>query len=210
MGHLNPLKEYNCIRIPFCDLNAAMQTIVQPFPMRSKVFQEAGTLRIAIPVTRFWVALFIVVWLTFWTYGGLQIGHKLLRHFELFNFVWMCFWVVAECGALYFLLRVLGGSDVIEATAAEFTLRKQVFSLGMAKVYLVSEMRDLRFQPEAGGGRGHRASQIAFDYGAKTIGFGEGIDEAEAAQLITLIQTHSNVARTTGAPTGGIKFWQQS
>jgi hypothetical protein len=177
--------------------------------MRSKVFQEAGKLRIAIPLNRSWITLFLVVWLTGWTYGGLSIGSHLLRHFEFFDFVWMCFWVVAECAACYFLLRMLGGSDVIEATVTEFALRKQTFGVGLENTYLVSEMRDLRFQPEVGGGRSRRASRITFDYGAKTIRFGEGIDEAEAAQLISLVQSQCHIARTPTQTEGGIKFWQQ-
>ena len=50
--------------------------------------------------------------------------------------------------------------------------------------YLVREMRDLRFQPASGAGNGRRASRIAFDYGARTVPFGAGIEEAEAAELI--------------------------
>ncbi len=177
--------------------------------MRSKASQEAGTLRIIIPVSRYWLALFLLIWLTLWTYGGVDTGHKLLLHFEIFSFMWMCFWVVGECFAFYFMLRALGRSDVIEATATEFRLRMQVFGLGPTKIYLVREMRDLRFQPETGAGKGRRASRIAFDYGAKTIGFAENVDEAEAAQLINLIQRQSNVARTSDFPASGIKFWQQ-
>jgi hypothetical protein len=167
--------------------------------MRSTVVDDAGVLRISIPMKRTWVALFVAVWLILWTYGGTDVGRKLLHRFDPGAFLWMCFWVVAECFAVYFLLRTLAGSDTINANAGEFRLRKQVFGIGVTRTYLVSEMRDLRFQPEMGGGRSRRASRIAFNYGAKTISFGEEIEEAEAAQLVSMIEARCNIAHTAAA-----------
>jgi hypothetical protein len=126
-----------------------MPTPVKPFPMRSTVSDEAGELRISIPVKRGWVTLFLLVWLTFWTYGGLQIGGRLLSKFGLGEFIWMCFWLVAECAAAYYFLRMLFGRDLLVANASEFRLSRQILGLGPSNTYMVSEMRDLRFSPEA-------------------------------------------------------------
>lgn len=186
-----------------------MPALVQPFSMRSKVSHEAGDLRISIPMKRSWVILFILIWLTGWTYGGVEMGRKLFHQFDLFTLVWMCFWVFAECSAVYFMLRTLFGQDLVVATASEFRLSKQTLAIGYTKVYLVSEMRDLRFQPEIGSGKSRRASRIAFDYGAKTIGFAEDIEEAEAAELIILIKNQCSIRRSPSAAESGIKFWQQ-
>ena len=54
----------------------------------------------------------------------------------------------------------------------------------------------------------HQDSRIAFDYGAKTITFGEVIDEAEAAQLITVIKGRSIFPNSPSLEGSGIKFWQ--
>jgi len=186
-----------------------MPTLVQPFSLRSKVSRESGDLRISIPMKRSWVILFILVWLTFWTYGGFDTGRKLLHQFDVGAFIWMCFWAFAECGAVYVILRMLFGQDVVAATPSEFHLSKQIFGIGYTRAYLVQEMRDLRFQPEVGSARSRRASRIAFDYGAKTISFAPEIDEAEAAELIVLIKNQCNIRQSPSAVESGIKFWQQ-
>lgn len=185
-----------------------MPTPVQPFPMRSPVSDEAGELRISVPVKRGWVTLFLLVWLTFWTYGGLQIGRRLLRKFDPGEFIWMCFWVVTECAAAYYFLRMLFGRDLVVANASEFCLFKQILGIGPSKIYIVSQVRDLRFQPEVSGGKSRRASRIAFDYGARTISLAEEIEEAEAAALIDLIRSRCNIPQSSSRTETGTKFWQ--
>ena len=69
-------------------------------------------------------------------------------------------------------------------------------------------MRDLRFQPASGVGKGRRASRIAFDYGARTVPFGAGIEEAEAAELIGRMRPRLALVEALTAPAAGIKFWQ--
>jgi hypothetical protein len=78
----------------------------------------------------------------------------------------------------------------------------------VAKSYLVREMRNLRFQPAAGAGKGRTASRIAFDYGAKTVTFGTDIEEAEAADLIRRVRHRCAIVDTATTPKSGIKFWQ--
>jgi hypothetical protein len=177
-----------------------MQTLVRPSPMRSTISQEAGELRICIPCLRKWTVLvFFSVWLPLWTYGGLEVGQKVARQFDLFSFFWMCFWVFSEARVIYIVLRMLFGRDIAIVTAGTFSVRKELFGFGRTNTYIVSEMRDLRFQPEA--------SRIAFDYGAKTLAFAEEIQEAEANELIRLIGSRCKISPALG-PEPGIKFWQ--
>jgi hypothetical protein len=70
-------------------------------------------------------------------------------------------------------------------------------------------MRDLRYQPELGTGRGRKASQIAFDYGAKTVRFARDIEEAEAAELITRIKQRCSIAQNPSPKGPQLRFWQQ-
>jgi len=182
---------------------------VQPFPMRSQVSDLGADLQISMPPKRSWVILFFVVWLTFWTYAGIQAGHSLINHFSLFLSVWMIGWAVGELFVSYTILYAVGGREIILANSETLTRRITLFGLGWSKSYLVHEMRDLRFQPETGGGRSRRASRIAFDYGAKTISFGQEVEEAEAAELISRIQQRSGIAQTPSPQESGIKFWQQ-
>jgi hypothetical protein len=170
-----------------------MPTLVQPFPMRSTVSDREGWLCISIPVHQFGFAIFIGCWLVLWTYGGTQIFRQLVEKPNLFEAVWICFWIVSLPYATYALLRTLGGRDVILVDQHRVVIRREIFGLAFGKEYTASEMQKLRFQPETGSGRSHRSSRIAFDYGAKTITFGDRLDESEANQLISLIGQRSNL-----------------
>jgi hypothetical protein len=155
------------------------------------------------------VILFLLVWLTGWTYGGAQAGRSLINHFTLFMAVWMMAWAFGVLWVSYAILYAIGGREIILANSETLTRTTKLFGLGRSKSYLVREMRDLRFQPETGGGRSRRTSRIAFDYGAKTVGFAQEIEEAEAAELINRIKQRSNITQTPSPQESGIKFWQQ-
>jgi hypothetical protein len=51
-------------------------------------------------------------------------------------------------------------------------------------------------------------SRIAFDDEAKVFGFGAGIEEAEAAELIGRIRQRGGTAEASTRQGSGIKFWQ--
>jgi|HubBroStandDraft_5_1064220.scaffolds.fasta_scaffold10887_5 hypothetical protein len=177
--------------------------------MRSTVTEESGALQVSIPMKRRWLVIpFLLCWLTLWTYGGFETGSKLAKHFEFFDFVWMGGWAFGEFFAIAWCLRTLAGRDEITVHGDALTIRKQIFGVGLTKIYSIAEVRDLRFQPEMSAARRHRDSRIAFDYGAKTITFGDAIDEAEATQLITLIKTRSRFPQSLSSERSGIKFWQ--
>jgi hypothetical protein len=187
-----------------------MAILVQPSRMRSTVAEDGGSLRISIPQKRNWTTvLFFAIWLPLWTYGGWDIGHKLVRNFRLFEFLWMLFWVAAELTVFYVLLRMFFGQDTVLVNASTFNLRKEILGLAWTRAYLVPEVRNLRFAPESGAGRGRRASRIAFDYGATTIDFGEEIEEAEATQLINTIKSRCNIPASPAETATAVKFWHQ-
>jgi hypothetical protein len=80
-------------------------------------------------------------------------------------------WAFAEVWVSLAILYILAGREIIVATSESLSRKTTIFGLGPTKSHLVGEMRDLRYQPELGTGRGRKASQIAFDYGAKTVKF---------------------------------------
>jgi hypothetical protein len=152
--------------------------------------------------------VFFAVWLSFWTVAGISAAHSLQRHFSLFLCFWLVGWASGELAVTYVILYAIAGREVIVANSETLTCRTEIFGFGLAKSYLVREMRNLRFQPESGVGKGRRASRIAFDYGAKTVTFGADLDEAEAAELIGRIRLRCAIAETATPQQSGIKFWQ--
>ena len=71
-----------------------------------------------------------------------------------------------------------------------------LFGLPLRKEYDLQHVRNLRvvpFDASIWSGRdsfgGMRGGPLAFDYGAKTVRFGTGIDEAEARMILDSIRT---------------------
>jgi hypothetical protein len=185
-----------------------MPILVQPFASRSTVSEEVEGLRICIPAKWSWALLFPAAWLCAWTVGGVAAGLSLFRHFSFFVCIWMVGWAVGELMVGYIVLYAIGGRELILVNSETITCTTQIFGLGRAKSYRVGEMRNLRFQPEVSVGKSRIASRIAFDYGAKTAGFGAGIDEAEAPDLISRIRQRCAILDGSAPQACGIKFWQ--
>jgi len=97
-----------------------------------------------------------------------------------------------RAGRSFILLVLIGGTDVVLVDPQNLVIRREVFGVGRGKQYLLSEVRNLRFQSSAG----RQSSKVAFDYGAKTINFGDGVEGGEANQLIALIQPKCNIRQT--------------
>jgi hypothetical protein len=186
-----------------------MPTSLQPFAPRSTVSEDLEGLRISMPPKRDAGLLFLMFWCCGWTAGGVFAIRALLHQFHAFIFVWLIGWAVGEASVGYRILYALGGRQIVLANSESLTCRTQIFGLGLTRSYLVREMRDLRFQPEAGTGKGRRASRIAFDYEAKTVSFGADIGQEEAAELIARIRQRSAIPETSKPQESGIKFWGQ-
>jgi hypothetical protein len=83
---------------------------------------------------------------------------------------------------------MLGGRDIFQTTNGMAKIRREIFGLGLStKQYPLQGIRNLRYQPDTSSGKSERPSGIAFDYGSRTVFFGDGADEAEANQLIVMI-----------------------
>ena len=79
--------------------------------------------------------------------------------------------------------------------------------MGISKRYSLPEIRDFRFRPETGSGKSRQNSCIAFDYGAKTITLGDGLDESEANQLIRMIIARYRLIQSSAPEPSSTRFW---
>ena len=184
-----------------------MPLLMQPSGSRSTVSEDLEALRISIPSNWSWALLFPTVWLCGWTFGGIVAGLSLFRHFSFFISVWMIGWAVGETVVGYMVLYAIGGREVIVVNADTFTRRIQIFGLGVTKSYRAVQMCNLRYQPDASSGKTRVPSRIAFDYGDKVFGFGGGLGEQEALELINRIQQRCAVPVTASSQAPAIKFW---
>jgi len=107
-------------------------------------------------------AVFLLVWLAFWTFGGLAAGLK--------------------------VIGLLFGRDEITATTDELTIHSR--PIGRPKQYIAHEVKDLRVDDTT--------NSIKFDYGAKTVRFGSGLEEAELKQIAELLRARLQLDKKSG------------
>jgi hypothetical protein len=128
---------------------------------------------------------------------GFGIDFSALHGVSLFMLVWFVGWTVGGAFALYAFLWQLAGKEIVLLSYSSIQVRRQVLGIGWTKEYLAEHVKNLRVSQmgysEAGWSRsliafGMVGGFIAFDYGAKTFRFGSGIDEAEAKQIVSVIQ----------------------
>jgi hypothetical protein len=108
--------------------------------------------------------------------------------------VWFTIWTVGGGFALYTWLWNITGKEMIEVTGGSIQITHQIFSFGKPKEYTANYIKDFRSVSTAGHGLwGLRATRftwgvppgtLSFDYGAKTINFGSGCEEAEAKMIL--------------------------
>lgn len=114
----------------------------------------------------------------------------------LFMLVWFTLWTIGGITAIYTLFWSLAGKEVIQVNLQGITIRKQIFGMGRSKEYLADYIKDLRISPPPHNRYRRRgfvfaSGIIGFDYGAKTFRFGNGVDEAEAKLILAEIKRHS-------------------
>ena len=186
-----------------------MATLLKPpLVSRAIVSEDFEGLRVSIPGKWRWALLFPTAWLCAWTAGGIGAGLSLVRHFSFFVCFWLVGWAVGEIVVGYLVLYAIGGREIILFNSETATCRTQVFGFGLTRSYRISEMRNLRFQPDASSGKTRIPSRIAFDYGDRVFGFGAGIDESEAFEVINRIQQRCAIPGTWVPQPPAIKFWQ--
>jgi len=95
---------------------------------------------------------------------------------------------------LYTWLWHVNGRDILEISAKSIQITRRILSFGKPKEYIVQQVKDLRVVPVAENvvwsirhtriAWGIPPGTLAFDYGAKTVNFGSGCEEAEAKMIL--------------------------
>ena len=155
---------------------------------------------IVVPAKKQWFTiLFLLAWLGGWAVGEVSALRQILAPGEAsgataFLIFWLCGWTLGGLWAAFNVLWMLAGSERITVTTGALIIRKQVFGVGREKAFDLSEISGLRVHrddsqslkrtgglssPGIGG-----TGTIAFDYGARTVRFATGIDEAEATMIV--------------------------
>ena len=185
-----------------------MTALVAPARMRSAMAEEHGLVRVQIPARRNWAIIIILgIWLCGWAGGEILFPYSVLRGAAFsregargppaaFLIFWFMVWTAFGAGAIYTWVWNVFGREVVEIDARALTVRRAPIPFPPSKQYDLLHVRNLRVVPFESylwwmrdPFAGMRGGPLAFDYGAKTIRFGAGIDEAEARMVLDSIRT---------------------
>ncbi len=184
-------------------------TVVQPPAMRHQADYFGNYLAVTMPSHRQWYQiLFLCLWLCGWAVGELSTISELLlsqnsiQEFDRFMLLWLIGWTLGGLFAISTLLWQLAGKEVVEINGLGIKLSRRVWGVGWSQQYAAADIEDLRVSPQPATHYrrsrslyywGSNEGVIAFDYGAKTIRFGGGVEEAEAKQIVKTIQQHFSI-----------------
>ncbi len=172
----------------------------QPYSGRAVINESFGEIQILIPSQKNWFAItFLCFWLCAWAFGLVMAGTTMFRGGPaLFMGVWITFWTLGGLMAMSIVVWQIAGKEIITAGNGTLTIAKKGVPFLKPKMYMLSEVRNIyAHEPELNYAFGRRAQlpfpyrntgTIHFDYGLKTVRFGEGLDEAEGRYLVDLMK----------------------
>jgi hypothetical protein len=163
---------------------------------------ESG-LGVIIPSRKNYFTLaFLMVWLAGWTIGGIAAITALLMPAteglpQAFMLFWLCGWAIGWIFATTTILWQLFGKEIIIVTSGVLTIYKSLHFGFHRKMYAVGNIRNMEHHAQPARSKFYNKAQVgsifgisvlSFDYGAKTINFGRGLDKAEARNLLEFMK----------------------
>ena len=177
-----------------------MTALIAPARMRSTMAEENGLVRVRIPARRNWfVVAFLAVWLCGWLIGEIvALRSALWPRGDVHGppavvpWFWIAAWTAGGAFAVYNWVWSAFGREVAELDGRVLIVRREPIGLPFRREYDLLHVRNLRvvpFDASIWSRDSMRGGPLAFDYGAKTIRFGSGIDEAEARMILDSVRT---------------------
>ena len=171
---------------------------IEPAGPRFKATREAGLSVIEIPARRSWfMMLFVCAWVGGWAFGEMSVAKELMQPTGKSSYGFLLFWFVGwTLGGLLAIATLLwqvGGRELLSVHGGNLVHRIEVLGVGISRAYRTADIRELRLQaasqPGAGGQShfqlaGVGSGALVFDFGARTVRIGAGLDEAEAKLLL--------------------------
>ncbi|MDB6061741.1 MAG: hypothetical protein JWM78_1844 [Verrucomicrobiaceae bacterium] len=170
---------------------------------RATVSSGAGALEIVIPSRKnIFVLVFLFAWLGGWYFGETSAIKSLFQptaHDQWFLMFWLLGWSVGGVFVGFSWLWNLLGKEVLIVRSDVLIYQRALGPFKLTRSYDLAHVKDLRTTPSPSfmqrqngfGALGVSGGQIAFDYGAKTINIGAGVDEAEAKGLVEMVKQHT-------------------
>lgn len=172
-----------------------------PYGGRAVITDNFDKVEIVIPGKKnYFILLFFSFWLIGWFFGETSVASTMGTDGapDMFLYVWLAGWTIGGIFAVSTILFMLLGKETIEAGQGAISIRNQALFFLPPKVYDLNEVKHIRAAEEFSmyngfqfGRRQQRgvfsnfnSGTVKFDYGLKTIKFGNDLDEAEARYII--------------------------
>ena len=167
-------------------------------PKRRSTFEQAEDgMRYTLPPRRQTFSMvFLPIWLFFWAIGfGTTLRSLLGRPQQPFLIFWLSAWTVGGVAVFYGWLAQVAGNELVTLAPGTLKIKRSVLGIEPVREYDATQIRNLRvappvptwYKPKRNWGP-FDEGVIAFDYGARTIRFGAGVDEAEASMIVEEIK----------------------
>jgi hypothetical protein len=139
------------------------------------------------------VLLFLPVWLTLWTVGGIVAFAQVIQEFSLFLCLWLCGWALGWIFAASTVAWMLMGSETIRVVGQDLEVGVEIGPWTRRKLYQGGQIKDLRaaptnpfssFQLNSPFMRQMQFGAVQFTYGARTVRLAAGLDEAEGKLIV--------------------------
>jgi hypothetical protein len=178
-----------------------MTTLAVPHG-RANIRDELDGFEVIVPARRHvLVVLFLSLWLTGWGMGESFVLQLLIEGIapipaRLFLLVWLLGWTAGGAFAVYTVLWQISGRERLILRPDALVLRREVLGMGRSQVFDLQRVSRLRALEASGPDVGRAGMRLAglvravilFEYGARSIRFGAGLDPAEAVAIVAQLK----------------------
>ncbi|AMR30698.1 hypothetical protein A0256_04310 [Mucilaginibacter sp. PAMC 26640] len=176
-----------------------------PYSGRAIINDNFDTVEIEIPGKRnYFILLFFSAWMVGWFFGETSAASSIASGDGpgWFLTIWLAGWSLGGIFVISTILFMLLGKEIIAAGKGTISIRNRVWFFLPAKVYDLNEVKHIRASEEfsmynsfrfgrsqSGVLSNFNSGTVKFDYGLKTVRFGNDLDEAEARYIIEKLKS---------------------
>ncbi|WLQ15674.1 hypothetical protein O5O45_07065 [Hahella aquimaris] len=145
---------------------------------------------------------FLGVWLVAWAFGWVSGVSSLLSEpigfNSIFMLVWTTFWTIGGLFAGLWLAWKTNGFEQLIIDSDQFKIKHNVFGFGPEKVYSTSECQNLRAAGYFGNKNKHsllhqigmKGGVVVVESNGQDIRFGVSLEENEAQEIVDLLSAY--------------------
>ena len=173
-----------------------MTTRYEPLGKERYLIEQAGDgEKIRIKAQRqIFALLFLPVWLTGWTAGGVAAISQLISQFQPFLAIWLILWALGWVFAASTIVWMVAGSETVKVVGGDLEVAQHALGFSRRRLYEGRMIRHLaaasrpawpfRYTWQVPFFGSTRQGAISFNYGARTYYVAAALDESEARQVV--------------------------